>query len=125
MAYSGFRNRTQASCVTVLWADLYITYHITTKDNTVLNTTSFGYGGRGPGWGAWGGGMGGSTTTSSTYTEGTLVVDAYEAADKKMVWRGTGTVTIKEKPEKQIQQIESILTKMGAKWDKILQKQGK
>ena len=66
-----------------------------------------------------------TTTTASTYTEGTLIVDAYEPADKKMVWRGTGTVTVKAKPEKQAKQINKIMAKMGAKWDKILVNQGK
>jgi hypothetical protein len=111
-------------------ADLYITYHVATKDNTVFNTTTFGYGGWGPGWGGYGrwgygGGMGSSTTTATTYTDGTLIIDAYEPSDKKMVWRGTGTVTLKEKPEKQAQQVDKILTKMGNKWDKILKNQGK
>jgi hypothetical protein len=59
-----------------------------------------------------------------TYTEGTLIVDAYEAKDKKMIWRGTGTVTVKEKPEKQVEQIETILDKMGNKWQKILKNEG-
>jgi hypothetical protein len=106
--------------------DLNVTYHITTKDNTVFTTTGFGYGGWGPGWGTWGGvGMTGSTTTASTYTMGTLIIDAYEPAENKLVWRGTGTVTVKSKPEKQMQQVDRILAKMGAKWDKILAKQGK
>ena len=107
--------------------DLFVTYHMTSQDNQVLNTTSMGYGGFGPGRRRFGGGtgMGTSTTTSSTYTEGTLVVDAYEpGGDKKMVWRGTGTVTVKAKPEKQTKQIDEILTKLGKKWDKILAGQG-
>ena len=114
-------------------ADLYITYHVTTQDNTVFNTTSFGYGGYGGGWGGYGrrgyggyhGGIGSTSTTASTYTEGTLIIDAYEPRDKKMVWRGTGTVTVKDNPEKQSKQIDSILAKMGKKWDKILANQGK
>lgn len=111
-------------------ADVYVTYHVATKDNTVFNTTTFGYGGWGPGWGGygrwgWGGGMGSATTTATTYTEGTLIIDAYEGGEKRMVWRGTGTVTLKEKPEKQARQIDKILTKMGNKWDKILKNQGK
>ena len=53
------------------------------------------------------------------------IVDAYEPGDKKMVWRGTGTVTVKEKPEKQTKQIENIMTKLGKKWDKILAGEGK
>ena len=113
--------------------DLYITYHVVTKDNTVFNTSSFGYGGWGPGWGGYGrygfygygGGMGSSTTTATTYTEGTLIIDAYEPSEKKMVWRGTGTVTLKAKPEKQAKQVDKILNKMGKKWEKILAGQGK
>jgi len=102
--------------------DLWVTYHLSTKDSTVYNTTSFGYGGMHGGWGGWG--MGSSTTTGTTFTEGTLVLDAYDAAEKKMVWRGTGTVTLKEKPEKISQQIDNILAKMGSKWDKILKNKG-
>jgi len=105
--------------------DLYVTYHFSTKNNTVYNTTGFGYGGYGMGWGGWGGGMGSSTTTASTFTDGTLVIDGYKASDKKMVWRGTGTVTLKSKPEKQTQQIDNILAKLGNKWDKILAGKGK
>ena len=107
--------------------DLFVTYHLTSKENTVYNTTGFGYGGFAGGWGGWGmgmGGMGSSTTTESTYTEGTVIVDAYEPSEKKMVWRGTGTVTVKAKPEKQAKQITNILTKLGEKWQKILAGQG-
>jgi len=100
--------------------NIYVTYGITTQKNAVYNTTSMGYGGFGLGWGGWGmGGMGSSTTTESTYTEGTLIIDAYDAGDKKLVWRGTGTVTVKAKPEKVTKQIDSIITKLGEKWQKI------
>jgi flagellin-like hook-associated protein FlgL len=113
--------------------DIYVTYHSTSKENTSYNTTSMGYGGYGGyggGWGGYGryggmGGMGSSTTYATTYTEGTLIFDAYEPGDKKVVWRGTGTVTVKAKPEKQIKQVDNILSKLGAKWDKILAGQGK
>ena len=71
------------------------------------------------------GGMGSSTTTARNYTEGTLIIDAYDATDKKMIWRATGKVTVKDKPEKQIKQVEKILTKIGKKWAKILAGQGK
>jgi hypothetical protein len=42
-----------------------------------------------------------------------------------MIWRATGTVTVKSKPEKQIRQVEKILTKIGARWEKIMAGQGK
>jgi hypothetical protein len=105
--------------------DLYVTYHYTSKENTTFNTTNFGYGGTWGGYYGWGGGMGSSTTTASTYEVGTLIIDAYDAAEKKMIWRGTGTVTVKSKPEKQIKQVDNILSKLGNKWDKIHAGQGK
>ena len=105
--------------------DLYVTYHIATQDNTVYNTTNFGYGGYWGGWYGWGGGMGTSTTTASSYTEGTLIIDAYDPADKKMVWRGMGTVTVKDDPAKRGKQLDKILDKLGKRWNKILAEQGK
>ncbi len=114
--------------------DMYLTYHVTTKDNTVFNTTSYGYGGWGPGWGGYGTwgygygagiGMADSTTRAYTYTEGTLIVDAYDPGSKELIWRGTGTVTLKAKPEKQAKQVDKILTKIGKQWEKILKNQGK
>ena len=104
--------------------NLYVTYHLTSQENMVVSTSGMGYGGYGRGWGRYGGGVGMSTTTASTYTEGTLILDAYEPEEKKMVWRGTGTVTLKSKPEKVTKQINNIMTKMGARWDKILKNQG-
>ncbi len=113
--------------------DIYVTYHFTSKENTSYNTTSMGYGGYGGyggGWGGWGGyggmgGMGSSTTYATTYTEGTLIIDLYDPETKKLVRRGTGTVTVKDKPEKQVKQVDKILTKIGAKWDKITDGKGK
>ena len=105
--------------------DVFITYHFTTQDRTSYTTTNFGYGGYGGGWYGWGGGMGSSTTQQHNYTDGTLIIDAYDATDKKMIWRATGTVTVKAKPEKQIKQVENILTKIGKRWEKILAGQGK
>jgi hypothetical protein len=115
--------------------DILVTYHVVTEDNTVFTTDHYGYGGWGPGWGGYGSwgyggygygaGMGSSTTRATTYTDGTLILDAYDPASKKMVWRGTGTVTLKSKPEKLAKQVDNILSKMGKKWDKILHNQGK
>ena len=105
--------------------DIFVTYHFTTEERTSYTTTNFGYGGYGAGWYGWGGGMGSSSTQQHNYTDGTLIIDAYDSTDKKMIWRATGTVTVKAKPEKQIKQVENILTKIGAKWEKILAQQGK
>jgi hypothetical protein len=110
--------------------DLFVTYHFLSEERKQLSTTSMGMGGYGGYWGgwdawgpydAWGGPMMGSSVTREyTYEEGTLVIDAYDSKEKKMVWRGMGTVTVKDKPEKQVKQVEKILTKLGKRWDKIL-----
>ena len=108
--------------------DIYVTYHFTTEDRTSYTTTNFGYGGYWGGWGGWGWGgpaMGTSTTQQINYTDGTLIVDAYDGNEKKMIWRGTGTVTVKAKPEKQVKQVENILKKIGKRWEKILAGKGK
>ena len=116
--------------------DMYVTFHVTTKDNTVFTTDNWGYGGWGPGWGGYGrygyggyggyyGGMGTTTTRATTYTNGTLILDAYEPGDKQLIWRGTGTVTLKEKPEKIDKQIDNIFKKMSNKWQKILKNEGR
>lgn len=100
--------------------DLVVTYHLTTKENSDWDTTSFGYGGYFGGWGPWGGGKG-----TATITRDTLIVDAWEPAGKTMVWRGTGAVKSTAKPEKRQKQIIKILSKLGKKWDKILAGKGK
>ena len=105
--------------------DVFITYHFTTQDRTSYTTTNFGYGGYHGGWYGWGGSMGTSTTQQHNYTDGTLIIDAYDGTEKKMIWRATGTVTVKSKPEKQIKQVENILEKIGKRWEKILAGQGK
>jgi hypothetical protein len=113
--------------------DLYVTYHFTSEERKQLSTTSMGMGGYGGYWDDWGGWgdpfggpmMGSSTTREYSYEEGTLVIDAYDSKEKKMVWRGSGTVTVKDKPEKQVKQVENILKKLGKKWDKILAGNGK
>jgi hypothetical protein len=109
--------------------DLYVTYHYSGQERRSFTTSNMGMGGYGDYWGGWGGwgggGMGTSTTQEHVWEEGTLIIDAYDSKEKKMVWRGTGTVSVKNKPEKQIKQVEKILTKLGARWDKILAGQGK
>ena len=99
--------------------DIYVTYHVVTKDTSVLNTS---YGGFGPGWGAWGDLD--AATTVSTYTEDTLVVDAYRPSDNKLVWRGQGTTSWSDKPEKRDKQIQDTLDDLSARWQKILHNQG-
>ncbi len=72
----------------------------TTAHTNHYNMGGYGYGGRG--WyGGYGGmGMGTSTTTYSEndYLVGTLVVDIFDKADKKMIWQSIGQKTVDDNP---------------------------
>lgn len=87
--------------------DLIVTLYIVTeqKQQTTATTTGVGgtyggygyggYAGYGPGWG-WGGGMATTSYNTYNYTDGTLVIDVYDAAEKKLVWESAGVKTINE-----------------------------
>jgi len=101
---------------TVEAADLVVLYHAARDTETQLNTIDTGM--YGPGWGRWGyGGMGGSSTTYVDKIQvGQLVVDIGDVKTKKYIWRGTANATIPSKPEKGSQLIEKAVTKMFKKF---------
>jgi hypothetical protein len=103
-------------------ADLAATYHVKTEEQTSFTTTGMGYG-MGAGWGRWGGGMGGmggmATTTEQTWTDGTLILDLWDPATKKLVWRGSASQTLKGNPEKRSKQIDQAFDGMLKKWQKM------
>ena len=107
--------------------DLYVTYHVTAKEETNVSTMGYGYG-YGPGWGGGyyygGGGWTGATTTVNTYTVGTLLFDIYDASTKKAVWRGIATATVPSNPQKGIKKIDSAIDKLSKKWQDM-QAEGK
>src|SRR5262245_8161293 len=67
--------------------DLKVAYHISVGKKTEI--TDWGYA---PGWG-------GHSIDVYQYTEGTVVVDLINAAADKLVWRGSGTDVVANKPE--------------------------
>ena len=109
--------------------DIRVTYHYTSEEHQLLDTEIFGSAGSvAPGNEAYSSGQGGvveATETNKGYSIGTLIIDAYEGGRTNMVWRGSGTITEKKNPEKKAEQIETILTDLGKKWEKILTKEGK
>ncbi|HEY2013577.1 MAG TPA: DUF4136 domain-containing protein [Bryobacteraceae bacterium] len=66
-----------------------------------------------PGWGwrGWGG-MGTATTTTVPEKVGTLTVDVFDGATKKLVWRGNASDTLSEKPDKNDQKMEHAVAEM-------------
>jgi len=68
------------------------------------------YSGIGP-W-RWRGFGSETTTTVSTYKVGTLVLDMYDARDHRLIWRGTASDTLSDKPEKNEKKLEKTVSKM-------------
>ena len=63
-------------------------------------------------------GFGPETTTTSvtTYKVGTLVLDMYDAKDHRLIWRGTASDTLSDKPEKNEKKLEKTVSKMFEKY---------
>lgn len=95
-------------------ADALVVIHGATQTKKSLNTFYSGGGYAGYGWGGWGGGT--ATTTESEYRVGTLVVDIFDAKDKKLVYRAVGQDEISEKPEKNEKKLQKGVEKMFKKF---------
>jgi hypothetical protein len=95
--------------------DAVVLLHGATEKQKNLNTFYSGMGGYGAyGYRGWGGmgGMGSATTTVSEYLVGTLVVDIFDAKSKALLFRGTASDEISDKPEKNIKKVEKASNKM-------------
>ena len=80
--------------------DVAIATFALTQERKELSATGYG-----PRWG-------GGTAQVYTYVVGSLIVDMYDAKTKQLVWRGTATDTVNDKPEKNTQKIAGALDKM-------------
>lgn len=72
------------------------------------------YNGWGGGWGwrrGWGG-PGIATTTVDRIPVGQLNVDIFDAQTKKLIWRGSSTDTLSDKPEKNINKLNKAVASM-------------
>lgn len=69
------------------------------------------YNSLGPGW-FWGGFGPEATTTVQTYRTGTLVLDMYDAHNKRLLWRGTASDSLSDKPEKNEHKLDKSVDKM-------------
>jgi hypothetical protein len=101
--------------------DVTLTYHVSTQDEMVLDTTGHGYGfgpGFGPGWGWSGSGWGYGTTQMMSFTEGTIIIDAYDTGTKLAIWRGVMTEGIPDNVKKARKQVSRDINKMFEKWAK-------
>lgn len=83
-------------------ADILVSIFVTLKGKTSYEAYTNHYGGwagYGGGWGysgfgygyGWGPGYSSTTVTKRNYNEGTLVIDVFSVADKKLIWQGIGS----------------------------------
>lgn len=96
--------------------DVLVTYHAEESEQMSLNTTYMGGGwGYGPAW-RWGGmgGMATATTTVRNYNVGTVVLDIWDAKQKRLVWRGTASDTVSDDPQKNASKIIEAAEKLLA-----------
>jgi hypothetical protein len=56
--------------------------------------------------------MGTATTTESEYVVGTLVVDIFDAKSKQLLFRGTASDEISDKPDKNVKKLAKASDKM-------------
>jgi hypothetical protein len=66
-----------------------------------------------PGWGwrGWGG-MGTTTTEVVPESVGTLTVDVFDGATKKLIWRGNASETLSSKPDKNDKKLDHAVSEM-------------
>jgi hypothetical protein len=101
--------------------DVYVTYFASESQKTRVVTDHMGYG-YGAGYYGMGAGMGTSTSRVVTYDKGTLVIDIWDAKEKKLVWRGSSTDTISDNPKKMEKRLEKMLNKLVKVWNKEYKK---
>ena len=78
----------------------------TTRDQPTLQTFYDSF----PGW-RWGG-FGEATTWVEHYEVGTLIIDMFDSRDKKLIWRGSASDTLPDKPDKAIKDLQKSVDKM-------------
>jgi len=100
-------------------ADVNVTYHASGTEELRFDTMTWGYG-YPTGWYAapyWGSTY--TTTTVSRYARGTLVVDVWDTATNKLVWRGVTEAAVPANSNAVDKAVDRALQKMVKKWRKL------
>jgi hypothetical protein len=88
--------------------DICIAAHTATEKQQTLQTFYDGFAG---GW-RWRDGVGSATTTVTSYTVGTLVIDIFDSRTKAAIWRGTAMKTLSDNPQRRAESIDKAIAKM-------------
>jgi len=80
--------------------DVYVTYHGSTTQQLRFDTTYMSMSNwHRPGWQS-GMGVTSSSTRATAITQGTLVIDIWDASTNTLVWRAIATDTLRQNPER-------------------------
>ena len=90
--------------------DLVVMYHVATDQQKTINWQNYG------GWGRFGGMGGMGSAQVNTVVTGQLIVDVADAKAKQFLWRGIGTDSVSNDPQKTAKKIDKALTKMFKKF---------
>jgi len=104
-------------------ADIVISIFITLQGKVSYNAYNNHYGGwagYGGGWGysgfgygyGYGSGYTSTTVTEHRYTEGSLIIDAFSVASKKLIWQGIGSREAEPNLEKRDKKLPNNVAKM-------------
>jgi hypothetical protein len=97
--------------------DLKVGYHAIIHEEKGIDLSAFGmgggpFGGGGPGLGGWNSGT--VTGQTTTLPVGMLLIDLYDPATKKLIWRGDATksVELKKDPDKNYKDLQKAMAKL-------------
>jgi len=105
--------------------DMNVSLFIFTQAKSDVTAYTDYTGGMGYGRAGWGMGVGMGTSTTSfsenDYTQGTLVLDCYDAKDNKLIFQGVSQKTVQKKPSKREKTIPKAVAKLMYKFpvDKV------
>jgi len=103
--------------------DMVISIFVTVKGKTsyeAYNNHYGGWAGYGGGWGysgfgygyGYGPGYSNTTVTAYNYTEGTLIIDVFSTASKKLIWQGIGSRQVEPNLEKRDKKLPKNVAQM-------------
>lgn len=91
--------------------DVLVSYYASTTEQLQFRTTYTGVSSWGRRRRGWGVGMSGSTTTASTFEQGTLVIDVWEAQENQLVWRAEIEDSLSSNPDRNQDRINNGIAK--------------
>ncbi len=101
--------------------DVYVAYYTANYRDLrlVLNDLEYTYGPDFSLGGYWEGGVGTRTPNTFEFREGTLIIDVWDAKEKKLVFRGIATAALAKKHEKNVEKVDKALEKIFKQWGEM------